>query len=461
VGFELNGIGTDNSRNYVWDSTALTWIRMTQPGASAAGSTQVTVSSFLDSSNAAWQVADSANNALRVNVVAGAAGGSTAVTISRVQDSSNNGLAVGDSVNNAVRVNVVAGSAAGSTIVTVSSLPMVSTSAPAAGSSGLNVWMAGGNRLNIGSTASDNAVSISGNSTVIQGTNPWVIGGNSSVRANLSSTGADNPVVIISGNSSVRANLSSTAADNPVVISGNSTAIQGTSPWVVGFQAGNLSSAAQTGNSSGLTVRPVWSSSNVDQPVSAIITNMQSTSLPAAGSSGLNVWIVGGNRQNIGSTASDNAVSISGNSTVIQGSTAWVIQPGTSFQSTGEISTAGAAFNVRQAIAPLNTFASTSALASTVLSCASSVAATRFYVTAYSITSTNQTPAQWGFFSSNATLLWPMTIAALSSAVSGANLAVAPPGYLFRTAAGEALNFKTNGSTVISVQLGVSYFQAP
>jgi hypothetical protein len=92
----------------------------------------------------------------------------------------------------------------------------------------------------------------------------------------------------------------------------------------------------------------------------------------------------------------------------------------------------------------------------------SSGANLRTYVTAYSITSTNQTPAHWGFFSSNGTLLWPLTLAALSSGVAGANLAVSAPAYLFRTAgASDALNFKTAGSTVAGVQLGVSYFRAP
>lgn len=80
----------------------------------------------------------------------------------------------------------------------------------------------------------------------------------------------------------------SSGSDFVTQIQGNSTVVQGTSPWVIGFQAGNISSAAQSGNSSGLTVRPVWSSSGVDQPVRALLS----------------------------STSADNPVSISGNSTV-------------------------------------------------------------------------------------------------------------------------------------------------
>jgi hypothetical protein len=135
---------------------------------------------------------------------------------------------------------------------------------------------------------------------------------------------------------------------------------------------------------------------------------------------------------------------------------------GTNLQSTVAPSSGSSGLVVRQVVDIQNVFASTSALASTTVEIQSSGANLRTYVTAYTITSTNQTAAHWGFFSSNATLLWPLTLAALSSAVAGANLAVAAPGYLFRTAgASDALNFKTAGSTVAGVQLGVSYFRAP
>src|SRR5262245_411131 len=79
----LNGVGLVESRNLVWDSTVLAWVKETQPGGGGVGgSTQVSVSGVVDSSNATVNIADSANSALRVNVVAGAAGGSTIVTVS-------------------------------------------------------------------------------------------------------------------------------------------------------------------------------------------------------------------------------------------------------------------------------------------------------------------------------------------------------------------------------------------
>lgn len=145
--------------------------------------------------------------------------------------------------------------------------------------------------------------------------------------------------------------------------------------------------------------------------------------------------------------------------TVSQSGT-WTVNLGTHLQSTAAPSSNSSGLVVRQVIDGLTTFASTSALASTSVEIASSAAGIRHYVTGYTITSTNQTAAHWGFFSSNATLLWPITLAALSSATVGANLAVAPPGYLFRTVAADALNFKSAGSTVAGVQMGVSYYRA-
>jgi hypothetical protein len=145
-------------------------------------------------------------------------------------------------------------------------------------------------------------------------------------------------------------------------------------------------------------------------------------------------------------------VTIAGNSTV---------SIGTNLQSTAAPSSGSSGLIVRQVVDVINTAVSTSALATTSVSIISSVASIRHYITAYSITSTNQTPAHWGFFSSNGTQLWALTLAALSSGVAGANLAVGAPAYLFRTEAQAALNFKSAGSTVAGVQLSVSYYSAP
>jgi hypothetical protein len=242
-----------------------------------------------------------------------------------------------------------------------------------------------------------------------------------------------------------------------------------------------ISSGVPAGNSSALTVRNVWSSTHTDQNVniaavdssgalakvgdagnnalrvnvvagaaggSTIVTvsslPMVSTSVPGAASSGLNVWMVGGNRINIGSTAADNAV------------TATI---GTNLQSTAAPSSNSSGLIVRQVVDNILTVSSTNAMASTSFTINSSVANAKIRIVSYSITSTVQSPTSFKFYSSG-TLLWPVRLAALSSAVSGANLACSAPGYLFCSKnAGEAVTLQT-ASTVTNVNVAVSYYIA-
>ncbi len=70
---------------------------------------------------------------------------------------------------------------------------------------------------------------------------------------------------------------------------------------------------------------------------------------------------------------------------------------------------------------------------------------------------TNAGPLQCGFYS-GATLLWPVVLAAVSSAISGANLAVSPPGFLFKGTTGAALTFNTGSSFTGGLSLGVAYW---
>lgn len=195
------------------------------------------------------------------------------------------------------------------------------------------------------STASDFNVNISGNSTVMQGTNPWLVGGNSSIRANLSSSGADNPVVV-SAFTPTKLNIGSTAADNAVLVSGNSTvAPLAGSLWTIqGNSTVMQSSSWQVtvtnqgfgliGNSSVLQASSNWQVQVTNQ---ARVTNSSAGDFLATISGNSTVVISAGNssviitsftptKLNIGSTAADNAVLISGNSTVFQGSTAWQVQ---------------------------------------------------------------------------------------------------------------------------------------
>ena len=302
---------------------------------------------------------------------------------------------------------------------------------PASTEYGLAVRVVGGP-----SSAVDLPVFISGNSTVIQGTNPWVVSPNSTAWIKNAGVAVDSSnYIFVKNDPSNRYNIGSTAADNAVAISGNSTVLQGTNPWVIGFQAGNISSGAQSGASSGLTTRPVWSSSNADQPVKTDPTV----------------------RHNIGSTAADNAVAISGNSTVIQGTSPWVVSE--VMNSSVAPSSGSSGVIVRPVIDNILTSASTNAFTSSNFSVQSSAASVRSYVVAYSITSTVQAPTTMRFMSGS-TLLWPVALASLSSAVSGANLAVSAPAYLFRTKSAGPLTLNVN-SSVAGFRVAVSYFRAP
>jgi hypothetical protein len=83
------------------------------------------------------------------------------------------------------------------------------------------------------------------------------------------------------------------------------------------------------------------------------------------------------------------------------------------------------------------------------------VAAQSHKVFAFSVTST-VTFSSCAFISSAATEKWGILIGSQSSGVTGANLAVTPPGFLFKTAAGEALGFLASSTGVYRVS--ISYF---
>lgn len=87
----------------------------------------------------------------------------------------------------------------------------------------------------------------------------------------------------------------------------------------------------------------------------------------------------------------------------------------------------------------------------------SSAAGIRHKVFAYSITSTAQAVNTLSFASSLATPIWQMQMQSMSSGITGANLAVTPPAWLFATAAADPLVFKITGSTG-TYHVSFSYF---
>lgn len=276
-----------------------------------------------------------------------------------------------------------------------------------------------------------------GDSTCVQGTNPWTIAGNSTVVVSQFAAALISSAVQAGGSSAlnVRNVWSSTHADQPVqasilngnssvIIHGDSTVIQGTNPWLCAITS-PLSSAAPNAGDSGVIVRQVGYSTIVS--VAAFPANSSQVEVRALPANSSQVEV-------------RNAVALS------------------AANSSGFPSSGSSGLVVRQVWDIRATAASTNAMsASTAFSVASS-AVGKVYVTAYSITSTVQAPTVLRFMSGS-TLLWPVVLAALSSAVTGVNLSGYP--FLFVSpAAGRPLTLNI-ASTVAGFRVGVSYFRAP
>jgi hypothetical protein len=252
------------------------------------------------------------------------------------------------------------------------------------------------------------------------------------------------------------------------------------STWIINVPTGYISTGVLAGGSAPISVRNVWSSTNTDQPVSARCfqstaadlnvtaiypANYISTAVLGGNSSALsvrNVWSSTNTDQPVSarcfqSTGTDLQMTCANFSTAVLATIA------TNLQSSAAPSSNSSGLVVRLVVDNILTTASTNAFAaSTSFSIQSSGASLRSYVVAYSILSTNAGPHKVKFYSSG-TMTWPVIFAAVSSAVSGANLAVSAPGYLFRTASQEALTLQlgSGASTIGGYQVAVSYFRAP
>lgn len=222
------------------------------------------------------------------------------------------------------------------------------------------------------------------------------------------------------------------------------------------------------------TVTPAAGSTWAVRPLQSSAADLQATVTPAAGST----WSVRPLQSSQAdlritayqSTAADFLATVS----PAAGST-WSVRPlqssaadlqvtatiGVNLQSTAAPSSNSSGLVVRQVIDALLTTASSNAFASSGLVIQSSGAGLRSYVTAYTITTTNAGPTRVGFYdSTGATLLWPVVLGALSSGISGVNLAVGAPAYLFRGAAAANLMLSIPSSQA-GWKVGVSYFRAP
>lgn len=223
-------------------------------------------------------------------------------------------------------------------------------------------------------------------------------------------------------------------------------------------------------------------------------SNVQNVKLDGSTAITIGAIAAGAGRINIGSTATDNVVIARSsaadalgtvyqssygallanvhNSTigdllasVQQNSTVWQVQAkiqdssAVGFVGTVTRPTSGAqGMVVRQVLNGLqSTCFSTQGNNSTGQAVVSSVANQSIKVYAYSITSTVQAVNTLSFASSLANPIWQIQMQSVSSGISGANLAVSPPAWLFATAANEALNFKVTGTTG-TYHLSFSYF---
>lgn len=215
----VNGVGKTNAYLHRYDSTLLAFVVWDGVGGGGAGasSTQVSVSSLAGTvtttplstvwaGNAGFHF-DGSGSLL----TAGGVGGSSQVTISRALDSSGGGVVFADSANNALRVNVVAGTAGGSTTVNVSSLAgkvsveqnstvwavqlsQYSTTVNVSSLAGVVNVQQNSTVWQVQFSQYSTVVLISGNSTVFQGTSPWVVSGASTVAPLAGSTWNTRPI---------------------------------------------------------------------------------------------------------------------------------------------------------------------------------------------------------------------------------------------------------------------------
>lgn len=120
-------------------------------------------------------------------------------------------------------------------------------------------------------------------------------------------------------------------------------------------------------------------------------------------------------------------------------------------------STATRGLVVRHVLPGLQSFAASTAFNnSSAITLVSSGVSARGFVYAYSITSTLAGPISIGIYD-GATLKWTVRLAAISSAISGANLAVTPPAYLCASSTGSALTINV-ASTNAGMDVAVAYF---
>lgn len=369
-----------------------------------AGSTQVSVREIQTSAGAS--VMDSTNNSIGVTIRAGSAAGTEYVD-GDVDATPNGGVVFFNNSSNTMRAVSaatplpVSGTFSASTIVTVAALPLISTAVAAANSSAMNVRVVGG-----------------------------------------VSSAVDFPV---------RALFSSTKADNLISV----------------YQ----SSAAELQ----ATVTPAAGSTWAVRPLQSSAADLQATVTPVAGSTwnvrplqssaaDLQVTATQGGTWNIGTVTT-----ITGVTTVssVAGVVMARLQDSSGVGIAGSTGPTAIGVNglVTREVMPAllsTTVLITSTHSTALYALISSAAGLRQKVYAYFVSSTHTVPSTLVFMSSNAIDRWHVGFGSGSSGMSGANLAMSPPAWLFHTDVANALNVRIEGgssvtSTVIA-RISISYF---
>ena len=255
-----------------------------------------------------------------------------------------------------------------------------------------------------------------------------------SVRAVLPSTYGDHGMRV----------LQSTAGDLNVTVAGYST--------IATVSTGSVRVHQSTAADLNVTVAGYSTTANVSSVAGRVLTDQNST-----------VWAVqipsSQSFQVKNSTIGDLLASVQQNSTV------WNVQA--KIQDSSGVgpnivgtrpSTGAQGIAVRHVLNDLqSTCFSTIGNNSTSATVVTSAASVRHKVFAYSITSTAQAVNTLTFASSLGNPVWHVAMQAFSSGISGANLAVTPPAWLFATEAASPLVFKVTGTTG-SYHLSFSYF---
>lgn len=432
-------------------------------------------------------VTDSTQRAIRVTSVD--VGGSTQVSVSTgnvqltgVHDLAGVAHKVGDSTNNAIRVNVVAGSAAGSTEVTVRQSTYTDFNALSRiADRDASTQVAG--VLNAAPASTVWALAI----REVSPTTSVRVFQSTAADLNVTVAGYVAPTTIVTvSTGSVRVHQSS-AADLNVTVAGYTapttlaTVRQSTytdfntlsrlADRDLSTQVAAVLNAAPVSTVYGLAVRPVGVSSvsqnstvwavQVDGRVRA--QNSTIGDLLASVQQNSTVWAVqipsSQSVQVKNSTIGDLLASVQQNSTVWQTQARLQDSSGVGLVGvTTRPSTGAQGLVVRTVLNDLlSTCFSTLGNNSTSSTVVSSVAALRHKVFAYSITSTAQAVNTLSFASSLANPIWCVQMQSMTSGITGANLAVSPPAWLFATEAASPLVFKVTGTTG-TYHVAFSYF---